>query len=265
MNYNWNAEEYFKSSSQQLKWGNELLAKLNLNGNEKILDIGCGDGKITAEISKMVKNGFVLGIDNSKEMIEFAQKHFPQSTFHNLKFILMDAKDINFENEFDIIFSNATLHWIINHSLLLKKISKALKNKGKILFQMGGKGNAEDLILVFEDIMQKQNWKLYFEDFSFPYGFYDTETYKHWLKEANLTCKRVELIPKDMIHDNKEKFTGWIKTTWMPYTHRVPESMRDYFIDEVVNEYLKKFPPDENGSVHIKMIRLEVEAEKFFS
>jgi trans-aconitate methyltransferase len=76
--YKWDAEDYEKNSSAQQKWARELIKKLKLNVNEYILDIGCGDGKVTSEIASILNNGHVLGIDSSKDMIELAQKTFPE-------------------------------------------------------------------------------------------------------------------------------------------------------------------------------------------
>jgi trans-aconitate 2-methyltransferase len=75
--YQWNAKEYSKNSTNQYAWGQELIPKLTLKGNEALLDIGCGDGKITAELAKCLPRGIVLGIDNSKEMINLAKHMFP--------------------------------------------------------------------------------------------------------------------------------------------------------------------------------------------
>ena len=69
-----------------------------------------------------------------------------------------------------------------------------------------------------------------------------------------------ELIPKDMIQKGKEGLAGWIRTTWLPYTERIPENMRNNFINELINSYNNRFPIDDNGLFHIKMVRLEVEA-----
>ena len=74
----WNAKAYKEASHHQFKWGLELLDKLELKGNERVLDIGCGDGKLTIEIAKRVPDGYVVGIDNSEEMISFARKIFPE-------------------------------------------------------------------------------------------------------------------------------------------------------------------------------------------
>ena len=72
----------------------------------------------------------------------------------------------------------------------------------------------------------------------------------------------MELIPKDMVHDGAKGLAGWIRTTWMPYTHRVPEGMRSEFVDDAVANYVAKHPLDGNGKVHLAMVRLEVEATK---
>ncbi|MFN6530106.1 class I SAM-dependent methyltransferase [Nostoc sp. ChiSLP03a] len=95
----WNPEDYCKNSSDQQKWAKEAIVKLNLKGNESILDIGCGDGKVTADIASYIPNGSVIGIDNSSEMIDFAQKNFSPSYFPNLSFQIADAKNLNFNNK----------------------------------------------------------------------------------------------------------------------------------------------------------------------
>ncbi len=73
---------------------------------------------------------------------------------------------------------------------------------------------------------------------------------------------RVDLVPKDMIHAGKEGLASWIRTTWMPYIHRVPESRREELIEEFLQEYLNQHPLDSQGNSHVKMVRLEVEAIK---
>ncbi|MCK5217701.1 MAG: methyltransferase domain-containing protein [Methanosarcinales archaeon] len=94
--YKWNAKEYANFSAEQQKWAEELLSKLALKGNERVLDIGCGDGKITAGIAQLLPEGSVLGIDNSKEMIRFAKENFPLEQFTNLTFELEDARTLSY-------------------------------------------------------------------------------------------------------------------------------------------------------------------------
>ncbi|AEH43993.1 Trans-aconitate 2-methyltransferase [Thermodesulfatator indicus DSM 15286] len=261
MSYKWNPEEYRISSSNQKRWGQELLSKIDFKGDEKVLDIGCGDGEITALIAQRVPKGFVVGIDSSKDMINMAKKNFLSKEYPNLSFLVKDVREITFEKEFDIVFSNACLHWVIDHLSVLKRIKTSLKPSGKIFFQMGGKGNAEEIIKVLENIIRQPKWSKFFKNFSFPYGFYSPKEYSKWLKIAGFKPKRIELLTKDMIHQDEKTFASWLLSTWLPYLQRIPENNREEFISEVIKRYLEKHPQDKNGCIHVQMVRLEVEAE----
>jgi trans-aconitate 2-methyltransferase len=260
--YDWNANDYAEHSTAQQEWARELIAKLHLLGSESILDIGCGDGKVTVEIAAAVPNGSVLGVDNSRSMIELAQKKYPADKFPNLNFQLADARNLHFKGQFEIVFSNATLHWIRNHGPVLAGISISLLPAGRILLQMGGRGNATAIISILNDVINTARWGAYFSGFEFPYGFHDAGDYKIWLKQAGFQPVRAELIPKDMTHAGKAGLAGWIRTTWLPYTQRIPEIQQEVFINDLVDNYIKKYPPDKNGKIHVQMIRLEVEAAK---
>ncbi len=260
--YQWNAVDYAKSSSVQQQWARELIRKLNLKGSETLLDIGSGDGKVTAEIASHLPDGSVIGIDSSEEMINLAQSMYSRDTFTNLRFQLEDAADLPFENEFEIVFSNAALHWIFDHRPVLKGICKSLKRGGRILLQMGGRNNAYEVEIMMKKLIDRKEWSRYFVGFSFSYGFYGPDEYETWLCEAGLVAKRVELIPKDAAHQGISGFKSWIRTTWLPYTQRIPEERKEMFISQLADEYIKQQPADENGKVHVNMIRLEVEALK---
>ena len=260
--YQWDAREYQTSSSNQKKWAMELLSKLDLEGEERVLDIGCGDGEITALIARRVPRGFVVGIDSSKDMIELAIKRYPSEYYPNLTFFLRDARAMDFDREFDAVFSNACLHWIIDHKSVLGGIKRCLKPSGKVLLQMGGRGNARTVLEALDDIIKESQWAQFFEGFVFPYGFYGPEEYRNWLGALGFKVVRAELLPKDMVHEGKGQFAAWLRTTWLPYTQRVPETLREQFIAAVVERYAEKYSPGNDGNIHIRMVRLEVEAEK---
>jgi trans-aconitate 2-methyltransferase len=255
----WNAQDYHKNSSEQQKWARELIEKLALRGDESVLDIGCGDGKVTAEIASRLPRGCVVGIDRSQQMIDFAASNFPTSLHTNLSLAQMDASELNFENRFDVVFSNAVLHWIVDHRPVLQGIARALKAGGRVLLQMGGHGNAARVLAAVDSVMHEDRWRSYFEDFHFRYGFYSPQEYRPWLAEAGLNAGRLELIPKDMLHENVDRFAGWFRTTWMPWIDCVTEDRRNEFIKTVIARYTKENPPDAHGRVLVRMIRLEVE------
>jgi trans-aconitate 2-methyltransferase len=260
--YTWNAEQYKRSSSNQKQWGADLLSMLDLSGNEHVLDIGCGYGMLTATMADMLPNGLAVGIDSSKEMVALAEKHFPRKDHPNLRFMVKDAKRLDFDGEFDAVFSNACLHWIIDHLPVLEGIKRSLKDGGKMLVQMGGKGNAEEIIRTMEALIRTDRWTGYFKDFPFPYGFYSPEEYEAWLTGLGFKIDRAELIPKQMVFENRQGLASWIQTTWLPYTQAVPENSRGEFIEELTDMYINNYPAHDDGLIYVRMVRLEVEAYK---
>ncbi len=260
--YQWNAKDYARHSAVQQAWAAELIAKLNLQGSEHLLDIGCGDGKVTADLAQCVPNGSVLGIDNSASMIELAQNAFAPQKYPNLAFQLADARNLNLERQFDVVFSNAALHWVRDHRPILKGIWRSLRPGGRILLQMGGNGNAAVIIGILDKIIAEERWTPYFNHFEFPYGFHTPDAYISWLEKIGFDAQRVELIPKLMKHKSESALAGWIRTTWLPYTERIPKKHRTKFIKELIHRYVEENPPDADGGIHVQMVRLEVEALK---
>lgn len=260
--YEWDAKDYHKSSLEQKKWGLELLDKIQFSRSEGVLDVGCGDGKLTAEIARRVPEGSVIGIDKSKDMIRFARELYHTEAFPNLSFMLLDACNLDFNQKFDLVFSNAVLHWISDHPSLLQRIKKSMKRGAKIIAQMGGKGNASGILRVLETMIAGGKWAGYFEGFSVPYTFYDDREYMALLKSAGLKVKRAELIPKQMMHNGRDGLAAWIRTTWLPYIRQVPESLKSDFIYEIVDTYLTIKNLDTGSTIPVEMMRLEFEAER---
>ncbi|OGO01099.1 MAG: SAM-dependent methyltransferase [Chloroflexi bacterium RBG_13_53_26] len=260
--YQWNAKEYESNSSNQKKWAMELLSKLDLRESDRVLDIGCGDGEITALIARRVSKGFAVGIDSSSDMVELARNCYPLAKYPNLSFLLRDATAIDFPERFNAVFSNACLHWVTDHMPVLEGIRRSLKPSGRMLLQMGGRGNAVLILQTLDGIMKEDKWLGFFRDFAFPYGFYGPEEYCRWLEDLGFRIVRVELVPKDMVHEGKKELAAWIRTTWLPYTQRVPELLREEFVMEVVDRYCEEHPSGTDGGIHVSMVRLEVEAEK---
>ena len=258
--YKWDPELYSSNSSPQKKWGHELLSKLNLIGNEKVLDAGCGDGKLSAEITNSLPEGSVIGIDLSEEMLNFAKAHYPPEKFPSLNFIQMDVTDLPFDSEFDVVFSNATLHWIKHPEVALKSFWRCLRPGGKLFAQMGTKGNAAEMLKITDLMLKEAEWSCYFKNFTFPFSFCGPEQYRKWLENAGFLIERLEVYPKDMAFKDKDELAGWVASVWHPYTEKVPESLRQDFINEFATHFVRAYAPDNFGNIHVTMIRLEIEA-----
>ena len=259
----WNAAAYAANSTVQQGWAREVIARLHLRGDERILDVGCGDGKVTAEIARAVPRGRVLGVDASPEMIAFAQKTFPPSRSLRFKFQICDARKLEaVAGEFDLVFSNAALHWVDDHEAILRGAAAALKTGGRLVVSCGGKGNAHDVFLVLRPEMRLARWRDFFRNMPAPYFFYSPGDYGKWLPKFGFKTHFLKLTPKDATYDGADGFATWIRTTWLPYVQRVPEHLREDFIAATTRRYLAKHPPDAEGKVHVRMVRLEIEAEK---
>ena len=134
----WNPSLYTKKHSFVYEYGESLVELLAPQAGEKIIDVGCGSGELTHKIS--LSGADVTGIDASPEMVEQAQKNFPR-----LHFAVMDAAQLPFSEEFDAVFSNATLHWIFNQVALATRIYDGLVPDGRMVVEFGGKGNVQNI------------------------------------------------------------------------------------------------------------------------
>ena len=258
----WNPADYAANSAAQQSWARELIVSLKLRGDEQVLDVGCGDGKVTAEIACLLKNGRITGIDSSPQMIEFARKTFPRARHPNLDFQVMDARRITLERRFDIVFSSSVLHWVDDHPAFLRGAAARLRPGGRLFVSCGGKGNAQDVFIALRPEIRLKRWRGFFRGMPTPYFFYSPADYKKWLPKFGFSARHIGLAPKDAAYDGPEKFTAWFRTTWLPYTQRVPEDVREEFTAAVTARYIAKHPPDAAGKVHVRMVRLEIDAVK---
>lgn len=135
----WNSELYQSSHSFVWQYGRDLLVLLSAKPGERILDVGCGTGQLTAEIAQF--GAEVVGIDSSPDMIATARNNFPQ-----LRFEVADVTALNFANEFDVVVSNAALHWVRDQPSAIASIARALKPRGRLVLEMGGRGNLHHLL-----------------------------------------------------------------------------------------------------------------------
>ncbi|MBU6409854.1 MAG: methyltransferase domain-containing protein [Verrucomicrobia bacterium] len=256
----WSAADYAANSAVQQNWARELIARLRLGGDERVLDAGCGDGKVTAEIAQAVPRGGVTGIDASPEMIAFAKKTFSPRRFPNLRFQLMDARRIRFRRSFDVVFSNAALHWVDDHPAFLRGAASVLKDGGRLMVSCGGRGNAQDVFDALRPEMRLKRRRPFFRGMPMPYFFHAPGDYEKWLPATGFKTFKVRLAPRDAIYGDADAFKAWLRTTWLPYVQRVPEESREEFIAAITKSYLAKHPPGARGDIHVRMVRLEMEA-----
>lgn len=142
---NWDAELYEARHSFVWQFGESLVELLAPTTGERILDLGCGPGQLTAKIAE--HGASVVGLDSSPEMIGQARQNFP-----HLHFVLKSASAMDFEDEFDAIFSNAALHWILDATAAANGMYRALRKGGRLVAEFGGKGNIHEIERAIETV-----------------------------------------------------------------------------------------------------------------
>jgi trans-aconitate 2-methyltransferase len=237
MSHEFDGEKYEKASSHQKEWGAKLITELDLLGNERVLDLGCGDGTLTSRIADLVPDGEVVGIDASKGMIDAAR---PKEG-GNLYFVLMDIDSMDFIDEFDVVFSNAALHWVKNHTRLLLNVFKALRADGKLRFNFAGDGNCAHFFKVVREAMVHDNFKKYFSSFEWPWYMPTVAEYERLVEQSGLHHVRVWGENADRFFPDAESMIKWVdQPSIVPFLAEIPGPDRNSFRNLVVGRMIEE-------------------------
>jgi trans-aconitate 2-methyltransferase len=233
----WHATEYVRESSLQQAMADDVLARLTLDGNERVLDVGCGDGKITAEIAARVLRGSVVGVDPSRDMIAFASSRFLPPAVTNLRFEQADARRLPFRGEFDLVVSFNALHWVPEQAATLRSIRDALTPNGRAVFRMVPAGPRESLEDVIEEVRQRPRWAGMFEGFRRPYVHFSTDEYRVLAQTAGFRVDRASVEDRAWDFGTREGFVAFAEATFVEWTNHLPKSDWAAFITDVLDRY----------------------------
>jgi trans-aconitate methyltransferase len=239
----WNASRYHEISTPQQAWGRRVLDRLPLDGNERVLDIGCGSGRLTAEIADRVPAGRVVGLDRSQSMVEKAaswlRERSPQTTV-----VLGDAAALPFRRTFDAVFSGATFHWIHDHAALFRSIITALRPGGRLIAQCGGGPNLAVLYGRARRLMREPRFARYFEEWSEPTYFADVETTQRGLTAAGFVDVDVSLESAPTTFDGPDQFREFIANVCLRHEGaRLPRPEWQSFLRDLTVAAASDRPP----------------------
>jgi trans-aconitate methyltransferase len=196
----------------------ELLAA---KPGERILDLGCGTGTLTAEIA--ASGAAVIGVDRSPEMIDEARRKFPA-----LHFEVCDARSLKFSAQFDAVFSNAALHWIPEAARVVEGVSRALESGGRFVAEFGGHGNVHNVVLALETALSQLGISA---DGANPWYYPSIAEYATLLEQHGLEAREAVLFERPTkLEDGERGLATWITMFGESFLCRVPESQRDDFL-----------------------------------
>lgn len=180
----WNPDEYARNARYVSDLGMPVLELLNPRSGERILDLGCGDGELTKVLKD--RGSDPVGIDPSAEFIAAACKL-------GLDVRQQDARELNFNDEFDAVFSNAVLHWIAEADLVIGNVYRALRRGGRFVGEFGGYGNCQ---AIEQALMAELEQRGIDASTASPWYFPTIDEYHDKLAAAGFTVRYIELIPR---------------------------------------------------------------------
>ena len=233
----WDAAKYHRISDPQLAWARTVAGRLQPVPGERILDIGCGTGRLTAEIA--ATPGIVaIGLDRSSAMLAEAIKG------HRLPYVLGDGAALPFAGIFDAVFSAATFHWIPDHDRLFASIHCALKAGGRLVAQCGGGGNLQRLYERARRLQESARYREWFASWSDPWLFEGVRETETRLARAGFTAIDVSLVSTPTTFGSATVFAEFIECVCLRHhLDRLPVPEREPFVADLTEQAAADDPP----------------------
>jgi trans-aconitate methyltransferase len=228
--------------------GNEQLKRVQLHGSERVLDVGCGDGKITAKIASRLPRGSVVGVDPSQSMIDFATERHGPPHAPNLGFHVGDARLLGFVAEFDLVVSFNALHWVLDQQAALSSIRAALKPAGAAILRMVSKGDRTSIEAVFEETRSQPRWANAFVGFRAPFVHFTPDEYRALAARSGLAVREIQVEDRAWDFETRQAFFAFCRVGCIAWLSRLSENDWPAFINEALDRYqdVAANPPDKH-------------------
>jgi trans-aconitate 2-methyltransferase len=244
----WDAKTYDRVSDPQFSWGLEVLERLELNGDEYVMDAGCGSGRVTAKLIERLPEGRVLCVDASESMIEQAR----ETLGNRAEYLVTDLSELEVAEPVDVIFSTATFHWVLDHERLFSRLHDALKPGGRLVAQCGGEGNVANHARAIATVATRPEFVEHFEGLTMMWNFAPPDTTEERLRDAGFGQVSCWLEDKPVQPENPYDFTTTV--TMGPHLARLPEELRRSFAEAVLEV--------EDDPLTLNYVRLNIDAHR---
>jgi trans-aconitate 2-methyltransferase len=242
----WNASAYDRVSVAMDSMAEQVLGRLQLRGDETLLDAGCGTGRITARLVGRLPRGRVIAVDVDAEMVELARKALPSS----VTVIQSDLLDLSLSEPVDVVFSTATFHWVLDHDRLFARLASALRPGGSLVAQCGGAGNVRRLVAAADEVAADPKWGGVFADFRHNWHFATPEETQERLEVSGFVDVRCWLQPFSVTPEDPLSYLETIPLgSWVQL---LPPDQQREFTTEVVNRL--------GDPVTVDYVRLNIDA-----
>ena len=227
MSRDWDASTYARVSGPQREWAGRVLDRLELTGDETVLDAGCGSGGVTELLIERLPRGRVIAVDAAPSMVEHASRQLGDraTVFQS------DLQELVLDEPVDAVFSNAVFHWVPDHDLLFRRLYGALRPGGRMSVQCGGEGNVQRFHGLAAEVGAEQPYAEYFAGWPGPWNFAGAEVTHERLTRAGFAEAETWLEPWPVQPDEPRAF---IRTVCLgPHLERLPDHLRDAYLDAV--------------------------------
>jgi trans-aconitate 2-methyltransferase len=228
MSRDWDAATYDRVSAPQVAWAERVLARLSLRGDETVLDAGCGSGRVTRMLLERLPDGHVVAVDSTPSMVEHARDALDPG---RTTVLLADLTELVLDEPVDAVFSNAVFHWIPDHEALFARLYDALRPRGRLVAQCGGKGNVARFHAAAWEVAAEEPYAEYLAGWKGPRHFAGAEETAKRLERAGFADVKTWLEPQPVSPPDP---TGFLRAVCLgPHLEQLPEGLRGGYVDAV--------------------------------
>ena len=224
----WDAATYDRISAPQQRWAAEQLDRLELRGDEVVLDAGCGSGKITLELARRVPDGSVYAVDAAPSMVA----HTREALGDRAIALCQDLTELTLPEPVDVVFSNATFHWVPDHDALFAALQRNMKPGARLLAQCGGRGNIDAFRRISNDVADEPPFAPYFAGWTRPWNYATAEETAERLDRAGFA--EISCWLEDRPTELPEPRSFVATVCLVRHLDPLPETLRDRFVDTVL-------------------------------
>jgi trans-aconitate 2-methyltransferase len=227
----WDAETYDRVADPQEAWGREVLERLQLDGDETVLDAGCGSGRVTRLLLARLPNGRVVGVDASPSMIEVARESLAEFG-DRVELLVSDLLELDLAEPVDAIFSNATFHWVLDHDRLFGRLFASLHPGGRLEAQCGGQGNVAEWKRAIEAMQGDERFSAYLRGMPPSTNFASVGDTEARLRRAGFEAGRVWLEHRRVAPPEPREYVRSVGLA--KQLHRLPDELHDAYADAIL-------------------------------